>query len=74
MNPAMPDPVIDELREIRRRISTMCDHDPAKMVAYFQQVEAQHADRLVTPPRPAVATAEEGADPDRDPTGKLSNS
>ena len=38
MNP-MPDPVIDEIREIRHRISAMCDHDPAKLVAYFQQIQ-----------------------------------
>ena len=51
MNPAMPDPVIDEIREIRHRISAMCDHDPVKLVAYFQKIQAQYADRLITSPR-----------------------
>ncbi len=50
MNP-MPDPVIDEIREIRHRISAMCDHDPAKLVAYFQKIQEQYADRLITSPR-----------------------
>ena len=55
MNP-MPDPVIDEIREIRHRISAMCDHDPAKLVAYFQQIQEQYRDRLITSPRFAPPT------------------
>ena len=51
MNPAMPDPVIDEIRQIRHRISAMCDHDPAKLVAYFQRIQEQYPDRLITSPR-----------------------
>ena len=50
MNP-MPDPVIDEIREIRHRISALCDHDPAKLVAYFQNIQQQYSDRLITSPR-----------------------
>ena len=50
MNP-MPDPVIDEIREIRHRISALCDHNPAKLVAYFQNIQNQYADRLITSPR-----------------------
>ena len=55
MNP-MPDPVIDEIREIRHRISAMCDHDPTKLVAYFQQIQEQYRDRLITSPRFAPPT------------------
>ena len=51
MNPPLPDPVIDEIREIRHRISVLCDHDPAKLVAYFQQIQEQYRDRLITSPR-----------------------
>src|SRR4051812_46260269 len=50
MNPPLPDPVIDEIREIRHRISAMCDHDPAKLVAYLMQYQAQYRDRLVVVP------------------------
>ena len=57
MNPAMPDPVIDEIREIRHRISALCDHDPAKLVAYYQQIQEQYSDRLITSPRFAPPTA-----------------
>ena len=56
MNPPMSDPVIDEIREIRHRISVLCDHDPAKLVAYFQQIQEQYRDRLITSPRFAPPT------------------
>ncbi len=66
MNP-MPDPVIDEIREIRHRISAMCDHDPAKLVAYFQKIQEQYADRLITSPRFAPPnTAQQTVQPDAD--------
>ena len=61
MNPTMPDPVIDEIREIRHRISASCDHDPAKLVAYLMQYQEQFRDRLIYDPTehpgapPAVA-------------------
>lgn len=29
------DPVIEEVREVRRRISEECGHDPDKLVAYL---------------------------------------
>ncbi len=51
MNPAMPDPVIDEIREIRHRISVLCNHEPAQLVAYFQKIQEQYPDRLITSPR-----------------------
>lgn len=50
MNPPMPDPVIDEIREIRHRISAGCDHDPAKLVAYLMQYQEQFRDRLIYDP------------------------
>ena len=62
MNP-MPDPVIDEIREIHHQISTLCDHAPAKLVAYFQQIQEQYRDRLITSPRFAPPTATHPAVP-----------
>ena len=44
MNPPMSDPVIDEIREIRHRISASFDHDPAKLVAYLMQYQEQFRD------------------------------
>ena len=55
MNPTIPDPVIDEIREIRHRISASCDHDPAKLVAYLMQYQEQFRDRLVYDPNEQTA-------------------
>jgi hypothetical protein len=41
------DPVIDEVRRIRRRISKRFDHDPAKLVAYYIHLQEKYRDRLV---------------------------
>jgi hypothetical protein len=47
MNPNPSDPVIDEVREVRRRISARCDHDPARLVAYYLELQKQYQDRLI---------------------------
>lgn len=44
-NPA--DPVIDEIREVRHRISKQFDHDPKRLVAYYMSLQERHGDRLV---------------------------
>ncbi len=41
------DPVIDEIREARKRISARFNHDPAKLVAYYQKQQEQHSNRLI---------------------------
>ncbi len=61
MNPPMLDPVIDEIREIRHRISASCDHDPAKLVANLMQYQEQFRDRLIDDP-----TEPPAAQPDTD--------
>ena len=45
-----PDPVIDEIREIRHRISASFGHDPAKLVAYLMEYQEQFRDRLIYDP------------------------
>ncbi|MBI3407582.1 MAG: hypothetical protein HY040_04410 [Planctomycetes bacterium] len=47
MNPNQKDPVIDEVREIRRRISQRFDHDPARLVAYYIQMQEIYRDRMI---------------------------
>ncbi len=47
MKTTMSDPVIDEIREIRHRISARFDHDPAKLVAYYMEMQKQYKDRLL---------------------------
>lgn len=41
------DPVIDELREVRHRISARFDHDPTRLVAYYIELQKQHQHRLI---------------------------
>lgn len=43
------DPVIDEIREVRHRISARFDHDPARLVAYYMEMQMQYEDRLIKP-------------------------
>lgn len=49
------DQPIDEVREVRRRISARFDHDPARLVAYYVTLQEQYRDRLIDP---AKTTAE----------------
>ena len=42
------DPVIDEIREIRHRISARFDHDPARLVAYYLEQQKEYQNRLIT--------------------------
>ncbi len=43
------DPTIDEIREVRHRISARFDHDPARLVAYYMELQKQYQDRLIRP-------------------------
>lgn len=44
------DPVIDEVRAVRRAISDQFDNDPRKLCEHLRQIEEQHRDRLLQPP------------------------
>ena len=61
MKQIQSDPVIDEIREIRHRISARFDHDPARLVAYYMELQKQYQDRLIktekTAPLPEPSTA-----------------
>ena len=41
------DPVIDEIREVRRRISARFDHDPTRLVGFYLQMQKQYQDQLI---------------------------
>lgn len=41
------DPVIDEVREIRRRISARFDHDPDRLVAHYLRLQQQFGERML---------------------------
>ena len=42
-----PDPVIDEVRRVRREISAEYGNDPARMLEYYEELQARLKDRLV---------------------------
>ncbi len=51
--PRHDDPVIDEVREARRRISARFGHDAARLVAHYIELQDRHRERLVSrPPTP----------------------
>jgi hypothetical protein len=41
------DPVIDEIRAVRSRISADCDRDPERLVRYCVDLQRRHASRLI---------------------------
>ena len=43
------DPVIDEVRSVRRKISASYGHDVRKMIADHMKQQQRYADRLITP-------------------------
>ena len=47
MKPSRNDPVIDEIREVRRRISARFGHDPERLVAYYIELQRRYQDRLI---------------------------
>ena len=47
MQKTLSDPVIDEVRAIRQRISARFDHDPARLIAYYQELQKRYADRVL---------------------------
>jgi hypothetical protein len=55
MTPTPSDPVIDEIREVRRQISEQCGHDAERLVAYYMAMQEKYRDRLLQPPPPDKA-------------------
>ena len=55
------DPAIAAIREVRHRISAEVDHDPKKLVEYYQKLQERHRDRLVEPSTETDALIESGA-------------
>jgi Domain of unknown function (DUF4926) len=43
------DPVIDEIRAVRHRISEEFGHDPKKLCEHYMKLQKRYADRLVRP-------------------------
>lgn len=47
MKQDMSDPVIDEIREVRHRISARFGHDPAQLVTFYAEMQKQYQNRLI---------------------------
>ena len=47
MKQDLGDPVIDEIREVRHRISARFGHDPAQLVAFYTEMQKQYQSRLI---------------------------
>ena len=47
MKQNLSDPVIDEIREVRHRISARFGHDPAQLVAFYMEMQKQYQERLL---------------------------
>jgi hypothetical protein len=64
MDQRTSDPVIEEIREVRRRISARVGHDPARLVADYIELQRQYQGRLIA----ASETQEIGAPSVADPS------
>ena len=61
MEQNLSDPVIDEIREVRHRISARFAHDPAQLVAYYMELQKQYQDRLIETIKQAERTHQSAA-------------
>lgn len=55
------DPVIDEVRAVRKRISAQFDHDPQRLVEHYRKLQERHRDRLIRGPGEAGDAGEPAA-------------
>jgi hypothetical protein len=61
MNEIRSDQPIDEIRELRYRISARFDHDPARLVAYYMKLQEQFRDRLIDTAKTTEGTGQTAA-------------
>ena len=47
MKQRQSDPVVNEIREVRHRISARFDHDPARLVAFYMEMQKQYQEQLI---------------------------
>jgi len=62
MDQGVNDPVIEEVREVRRRISARVGHDPTRLVAYYIELQKRYQGRLIGAPEAEGIGAISGAD------------
>ena len=68
MKQRQSDPVINEIPEVRHRISARLDHDPTRLVAFYMEMQKQYQDRLMRPQRMPGAAVNQPPNPPLQPT------
>ena len=53
--------MIDEIRQLRNRISARVEHDPGRLVAYYMNLQSQYPDRLIATPKATDSTDQSAA-------------
>ncbi len=48
------DPTIERIRQTRHKISEQCDHDPQKIVEYYEKYQQKFSGRLIRKPKITV--------------------
>ena len=61
MNDKRNDQPIEEIREVRRRISERFDHDPERLVAHYIKLQEQYRDRLIDTAKTSDGTNQSAA-------------
>lgn len=56
-----PDPLVDEVRAARKKISARFGHDPKRIGEYYRALQEQYRDRFVKQPRKTKPTVDESA-------------
>jgi hypothetical protein len=52
------DPIVNEVRRVRKEIENECRNDPKKYFDHIQKVQGQYSERLVSrKPKPALKLA-----------------
>jgi hypothetical protein len=59
------DPGLEPVRAARHAISAAFDHDPARLLAYYVEMQRAFAGRLVGAPEATELRAAEGGNPDQ---------
>lgn len=55
------DPGLEPVREVRRKISRECNHDPGEIVRHYMKLQEQYKDRLLHGPESDRSAAHEGS-------------
>lgn len=59
--PVHPDPLVDSVREARRKISESVGNDPVKLIEYYRKVQEEFRDRLIPEPKPSTSSSGDAA-------------